>query len=56
MRCMVYDLYDLVIKDVDQRFFVNSEFWFVVSDEIRHYICEDYNISTVLIMEVETSS
>ena len=49
MRCMVYDLYDLVIKDVDQRFFVNSEFWFVVSDETGHFICEDYNISTKMI-------
>ena len=28
---------------------VLSEFWFVVSDEIGHFICEDYNILTKMI-------
>ena len=46
MRCIVRDLCDLVIEDIDHKFFVNSEFWFVVDDEIGHFICEDYNIST----------
>ena len=46
MRCIVYDL---VTKDINQKFFVNSEFQFVVSDEIRHFICKDYNISTKMI-------
>ena len=36
MRCMVCDLCDLVIEDIDHKFFVNSEFWFVVGDEIGH--------------------
>ena len=49
MRYIVCDLYDLVTKDIDHKFFVNSEFWFVVGDEIRHFIYEDYNISTKMI-------
>ena len=49
MRCIVCDLCDLVIEDIDQRFFVNSEFLFVVGDEIGHFICEDHNISTKMI-------
>ena len=46
MRCIVYDL---VTEDIDYKFFINSEFWFVVSDEIGHLICEDYNILTKMI-------
>ena len=49
MRCMVCDLCDLVTEDIDHKFFVNSEFWFVVGDEIGHFICEDYNISIKMI-------
>ena len=49
MRCIVRDLCDLVIEDKDHKFFVNSKFWFVVDDEIGHFICEDYNISTKMI-------
>ena len=47
MRCIVCDL---VTEDIDHKFFVNSEFWFVVGDEIRYFICEDYNISTKMIL------
>ena len=46
MRCIVCDL---VTEDIDHRFFVNSEFQFVVGDEIGHFICEYYNISTNMI-------
>ena len=46
MKCIVYDL---VTEDIDYKFFINSEFWFVVSDEIGHFICKDYNISTKMI-------
>ena len=46
MRCIVCDL---VTKDIDHKFFVNSEFWFVISDEIGHFIFENYNISTKVI-------
>ena len=46
MRCIVCDFCDLVIEDIDHKFFVNLEFWFVVDDEIEHFICKDYNIST----------
>ena len=49
MRCIVCDLCDLVIEDIDHKFFVNSEFWFVVGDEIKHFIYEDYDISTKMI-------
>ena len=49
MRCIICDLCYLVTKNIDHKFFVNSEFWFVVSDEIEHFICEDYNISTKMI-------
>ena len=38
-----------VTEDINHRFFVNSEFYFVVSDEIRYFICKDYNISTKMI-------
>ena len=46
MRCIVCDL---VTEDIDHKFFVNSEFWFVVGDEIGHFICKDYNIPTKII-------
>ena len=46
MRCIVCNL---VTEDIDHKFFVNLEFWFVVGDEIRHFICENYNISTKMI-------
>ena len=49
MRCMICDLCDLVIEDIDHKFFINSKFWFVVGDKIGHFICEDYNISTKMI-------
>ena len=49
MRCIVCDLYDVVIEGIDHKFFVNLEFWFAVGDEIGHFICEDYNISTKMI-------
>ena len=49
MRYIVCDLYDLVTEDKRHKFFVNSEFWFIVSDEIGHFICKDYNISTKMI-------
>ena len=38
-----------VIEDINHKFFVNLEFWFVVGDEIGHFICENYNISTKMI-------
>ena len=46
MRCIICDL---VTKDIDHKFFINSEFYFVVDDEIEHFICKDYNISTKMI-------
>ena len=49
MRCIVCDLCDLVTEDIDHKLFVNSEFWFVVGDEIRHFIYENYNILTKMI-------
>ena len=49
MRCIVCDLCYLVTENIDHKFFVNSEFWFVVGDEIEHFICENYNISTKMI-------
>ena len=58
MRCIVCDLCDLVTEDMDHKFFVNSEFWFIVGDQIGHFIYKDYNISTkmICIIKVETSS
>ena len=38
MRCIVCDL---VTEDIDHKFFVNLEFWFVVGDKIRHFIYEN---------------
>ena len=49
MRCIVCDLCDLVTEYINHKFFVNSEFQFVVGDEIECFICEDYNISTKII-------
>ena len=49
MRYIVSDLCDLVTEDINHKFFVNSEFQLVVSDEFGHFICEDYNISTKMI-------
>ena len=49
MRCIVCDLCDLVTKYINHKFFVNSEFLFVVGHEIGHFIYEDYNISTKMI-------
>ena len=49
MRCIVFDLCDLVTEDIDHKFFVNSKFWFIIGDENRHFICENYNISTKMI-------
>ena len=43
MRCIICDL---VIEDINHNFFVNSEFYFIVGDEIGHFICEEYNITT----------
>ena len=50
----VHEMYSMwfmwkVTEDINHKFFVNSEFWFVVSDEIGYFICEDYNISTKMI-------
>ena len=36
-------------KNISHKFFVNSEFSFVVGDEIEHFIYEDYNISAKMI-------
>ena len=36
-------------KELLKYIFVNSEFYFVVGDEIGHFICEDYNILTKMI-------
>ena len=49
MRCIVSDLCDLVTEDISHKFFINSEFWFIVDDEIGHFIYKDYNISTKMI-------
>ena len=49
MRYIICDLSDLVKENINHKFFVNSEFYFVVSDEIGPFICEDYNISTKMI-------
>ena len=49
MRCIVCDLCNLVTENIDHKFFENLEFWFVVNDEIGHFICKDYNISTKMI-------
>ena len=38
-----------VIEDINHKFFVNSEFWFIVGNETGHFICKDYNISTKMI-------
>ena len=43
MRCIVCDL---VTEYLNHKFFINSKFLFIVNDEIWHFICEDYNIST----------
>ena len=42
-------LYDFVTENINKKFFVNSEFQFVVGNEIEHFICENYNISTKMI-------
>ena len=44
MRRIVCDLCDLVIENINHKFFVNLKFYFGVGDEIGHFICEDYNI------------
>ena len=49
MRCIVCDLCDLVTEDINHKFFLNLKFYFVVNDEIEHFICKDYNISTKII-------
>ena len=49
MRCIVCDLCDLVTEDKNHKFFVNSKFYFIVGDEISHFICENYNISIKMI-------
>ena len=49
LPCIVCDLRDLVIEDIDYKFFVHSKFWFVVDAEIGHFIYENYNISTKMI-------
>ena len=49
MRCIVWDICEKSQKDINHKFFVNSEFSFVVGDEIGHFICEDYKISTKMI-------
>ena len=41
---MRYIVCDLVTEDKNYKFFVNSEFKFVVNDEIGHFVYEDYNI------------
>ena len=41
MRCVVCDLCDLITEDINLKFFVNSEFKFVVGDKIGHFICEE---------------
>ena len=46
LRCIVCDL---VTEDISHKFFVNSEFQFVVGDEIGHFIYKNYNISTKMI-------
>ena len=46
---MRYIVCDLVTEDIDHKFFVNLEFWFVVNDEIGHFIRKDYDISTKMI-------
>ena len=46
MKCIICDL---VTEDISHKFFVNSKFYFVVDDEIEHFICEDYNILTKII-------
>ena len=38
-----------VTEDINHKFFVNSEFEFIVGDEIGHFICEYYNMSTKMI-------
>ena len=48
---IVHEMYSMwfmwkVTEDINHKFFVNSKFRFVVGDEIGHFICEDYNIST----------
>ena len=45
----MHSISDLVIEDINHKFFVNSEFYFVAGDEIGHFIYEDYNISTKMI-------
>ena len=49
LRCIVCDLCDLVTEYINYKFFVNSEFEFIVGDEIGHFICEYYNMSTKMI-------
>ena len=46
---MVCNLCDLVTKDINYKFFINSEFQFIVGNEIGHFICKNYNISTKMI-------
>ena len=49
MRCIVCDLCEKSQKDINHKFFVNSEFLFIVGDEIGRFICEDYSILTKMI-------
>ena len=46
MRCIVCDS---VTENVSHKFFINLEFWFVIGDEIRHFIYEEYNLLTKMI-------
>ena len=46
MRCITCDLFT---EDINHKFFVKSEFQFIVIDEIKHFIYEDYNTSTKII-------
>jgi len=38
-----------VVEDINHKFFINSKLYFIVSDKIGHFICEDYNMSTKMI-------
>ena len=58
MRMFVYKLighYYIVLEmhvcdlDINHKLLVNSKMLFIVGDEIGHFICEDYSMSTKIV-------
>ena len=47
LRCIVFDL---VTEDINHKFLVNLIFWFYSLWWIGHLICEDYNMTTKMVL------